>query len=795
MKKYITILIIGILFSNNNEYKIGLTLSGGGVKGLAHLGTLKMLDSLNIPIDYISGTSIGSITAALYASGHSYEEIRKICYTTKWNQIFTENRDRNHLYFFQKLDDDNFQLSFVLNKGKPVAPLALSSGQYSFEYLSELFNNYNNIKDYNELYIPFRCNATDILTGKEIIFSKGSIPKSLRASTSIPTVFSPVEYNNSLIVDGGVINNIPTNLVHDMGANFIITSDVSSGTINNKKDIQDIFDVIQKSIGLYGSTNKEKHWAQSNILIKSNIKDVNSINFHHLLMKEIEIIGNKEAYNNINSFIELKKNIKTKSKLINLAAMKDTFKIESYSFNSSIDTNNLLNKFFNPFIEDTITTKDLFINKILTLRKLNKFYNLSYKFELQDNGKYKIFFNGEKNKPTIISDILVEGNQTINTSEIIKMISFSKNDTIDAKILLNDIRKIYTLDYFHHVYYRIEKTDINNTLIIEVKEKPFQRLKIGATWDNFYKIIGKAKIDLIFKDAQIRLQNELLFSGLMQNTFNMYYTMTDENLLSIIPNIKLTNKIQSIGIIDNNDFTKHIIEHKLKSIGLGIIAPLKNRGFLSLHYNVAKSWYNDDYNITDNFTKNDLVYTNFKINIDQIDKLLKPKNGYQINFNFQSSINNNSFKESDLKYSYINFKLNYYKTFKEDHTLRYYTWYIKSIGEVPIYLKANYGGAEWTVGYDEFDLFVYNLKLYGFEYQYHYKNSTTFRFIISKPSFIDFNINNQSIQELPITYGIGVTIQSILGPFSFIWARGDKNIFDDSNKKKNIFYFNFGVKY
>ena len=342
MKKYITILIIGILFSNNNEYKIGLTLSGGGVKGLAHLGTLKMLDSLNIPIDYISGTSIGSITAALYASGHSYEEIRKICYNTKWNQIFTENRDRNHLYFFQKLDDDNFQLSFVLDKGKPVVPLALSSGQYSFEYLSELFNNYNNIKDYNELYIPFRCNATDILTGEEIIFSKGSIPKSLRASTSIPTVFSPVEYNNSLVVDGGIINNLPTNLVYDMGANFIITSDVSSRQVSNKTDIRDIFDVIQKSIGLYGANNSQKHSAQSNILIKSNIKDVNSINFHHSLMNEIEIIGNKEAYNHINSFVELKKNIKEKSNLNNLVVMKDTFKIESYSLNSAIDTTDLL---------------------------------------------------------------------------------------------------------------------------------------------------------------------------------------------------------------------------------------------------------------------------------------------------------------------------------------------------------------------------------------------------------------------------------------------------------------------
>lgn len=778
---------MGILLSNN---KIGLTLSGGGVKGLAHLGTLKMLDSLNIPIDYISGTSIGSITAALYSTGHSYEEIKKICYNTKWEQIFTENRDRNHLYFFQKLDDDNFQLSFVFDKNKPIAPLALSSGQYSFEYLSELFRNYDNIDNYNQLNIPFQCNATDILTGEEIIFSKGSMAKSLRASTSIPTVFSPVEYNNSLIIDGGVINNLPTDLVYNMGANFIIASDVSSPNANNKRDIKDIFDVIQKSIGLYGANSKKENSQKSDILIKSNIRDVNSINFHRSLMNEIEIKGNKEAYKNIDSFLQLKKNIKNKSSFIKLAAIQDTFKIESYNLNFSIEDNKLFKELFDPLINNTIT-KDLFIEKIQILRKSNQFYNLSYNFKLNDNNNYSVFFNAEKIKPLIINDIIIKGNKKIDASEIINLISFSRKDTLDTKILLEDIRSIYTLDYFHHVYYHVD----NSNLIIEVKEKPFERLKIGATWDNFYKIIGKVKVDLIFKNANIRLQNELLFSGFMQNTFNIYHTLRHDNLLSVIPNIKIKNKIQSIGMIDNIDFTKHIIEHKLKAIGLGIIAPLKNRGSLSFHYNFAKSWYNDDYGITDNYTKNDLVFTTFKLNVDQIDKLLKPRDGYQINLDYESSINNNSFNESDLKYSYINFKLNYYKTFKQDHTLRYYTWYIKSIGNLPVYLKANYGGAEWTIGYDEFDLYATNLKLYGFEYQYHYKNSTTFRFIISKPSFINFAIDNQSIQELPITYGIGVTVQSILGPFSFIWARGDKNIFDNSNEKKNIFYFNFGVKY
>ena len=121
MKKIILFYVAILLFSfpvlsENENKKIGLVLSGGGVKGLAHLGTLQLIDSLNIPIDYISGTSIGGIAGGLYASGYSAEEIEYVCYNSKWDEIFTQNRKRNNLYYFQKMDRDNFQLSFVIEK-------------------------------------------------------------------------------------------------------------------------------------------------------------------------------------------------------------------------------------------------------------------------------------------------------------------------------------------------------------------------------------------------------------------------------------------------------------------------------------------------------------------------------------------------------------------------------------------------------------------------------------------------------------------------------------------------------
>ena len=168
MKKIVTIYISLLffsftLYSNDLDYKkVGLVLSGGGVKGFGHLGTLQLIDSLNIKIDYIVGSSIGAITAALYATGHSIEEINQIASIANWEELFGVTKNRNRLYYFQKQDADKFQLSFSLKKLKPIPPISLSNGQYSYEYLSDIFINYSDVSDYDNLIVPFRCNATNI---------------------------------------------------------------------------------------------------------------------------------------------------------------------------------------------------------------------------------------------------------------------------------------------------------------------------------------------------------------------------------------------------------------------------------------------------------------------------------------------------------------------------------------------------------------------------------------------------------------------------------------------------------
>jgi len=278
MKRNILIILISCITLLYSENKIGLVLSGGGVKGMGHIGTLQLIDSLNIPIDYIVGTSIGSIAAGLYASGYSADEIEYLSFNTNWDEIFSQNKKRNHLYFFQKLNSNSHQLEFELNGFKPTPPLGLTNGQYSYEYLSNLFNVYNGINNFDELYIPFKCNAVDLISGEEIIFETGSIATALRASTSIPTVFSPIEYNSYLLIDGGIKNNFPTNLVKNMGADFIIGVNVSSQE-KNKDDIKSVLDIISTTFNLYNKKQTKNNVDLANILIEPKFKNISSINF------------------------------------------------------------------------------------------------------------------------------------------------------------------------------------------------------------------------------------------------------------------------------------------------------------------------------------------------------------------------------------------------------------------------------------------------------------------------------------------------------------------------------------
>ena len=303
-KSFVILFLFSLILANDSP-KIGLVLSGGGSKGFAHVPILKALDSLNIPIDFIAGTSFGAIAGAMYALGYSGNEIENMALETDWYEVQNDEPERKFLPYFRKKDTGKYQLNFGLDGVKPVAPTGLIHGQKIILELSKWTREYEQVYDFNKFPIPFRCNAFDIISGKEIIIKEGSLANALRASLSIPTIFAPVEWGDALLVDGGVVNNLPVDIAKEMGADLVLAIDVSSPA-HTKVDINNIYDIIFQSITVHGNKKLFKSIEDADFFIKPEIENVNLTDYRKSTIKYLFQCGEKAVKSNWDFFLKLK---------------------------------------------------------------------------------------------------------------------------------------------------------------------------------------------------------------------------------------------------------------------------------------------------------------------------------------------------------------------------------------------------------------------------------------------------------------------------------------------------------
>ncbi len=252
MKKicFIFLIALNVIFCEDisplEKKKLGLVLSGGGAKGFAHIGVLKVLDEEKIPVDYISGTSMGSIIGAFYAMGYSGKEIEEIILSKQWINYFNDFIERKDDLIENKSDRDKYAFSFPLKKWKLELPKGVVKGQNIDNVLSELYLDAKDIDDFSKLPIPFACVATDVETGEEVVLNKGYLPDAIRASMSLPSLLAPVEIDNKLLIDGGVVNNFPASVALDMGADYLIGVDIG-GQLKKKEEIESFIDIINQT--------------------------------------------------------------------------------------------------------------------------------------------------------------------------------------------------------------------------------------------------------------------------------------------------------------------------------------------------------------------------------------------------------------------------------------------------------------------------------------------------------------------------------------------------------------------
>ena len=292
------LLFIGVSFLSSSAQpaaqrpKIGLTLSGGGAKGLAHIGILKAIDSAGLKIDYITGTSMGSIVGSLYAVGYSSAELEKIARKMDWEILLSNSSSLRALVMEEKDEYDKYAFELPWINHRFQLPSGILESEELWLKFSELFFPVYNIKDFSKFSIPFKCIATDIASGKAVIMENGEIVTAIRSSMAIPSVFTAVENDDKKLVDGGVVRNFPVQDVKDMGAEIIIGVNVATGLLPKEK-VNNAFQILLQIAFFKEAETAKKEIDLCDIYIPVPIDNYNTASFNR--SKEILNIGLEEG--------------------------------------------------------------------------------------------------------------------------------------------------------------------------------------------------------------------------------------------------------------------------------------------------------------------------------------------------------------------------------------------------------------------------------------------------------------------------------------------------------------------
>lgn len=448
MKKHLLFLslfmMIQVCFGQEQSRpKIGLVLSGGGAKGLAHIGVLKVIDSLGIKVDYISGTSMGAVVGGLYASGYSAHQLDSIFSAIDVDALLQDYTPRESKSFYEKRNDEIYALTLPFNNFRLGLPSGLSKGLYNFNLISRLTKHVSHVRDFDELPIPFLCVATDVETGEQILLDSGVLAQSIIASGAIPTLYNPVEINGRLFIDGGVVNNYPVEELKNRGVDFIIGVDVQDG-LKNREQLKDVTVVLSQINNFSMIEKMDRKRSLTNIYIKPDIKGYSVVSFDN--GSEIIKKGTEKAMTYINQLLPLVENNKRQ---VSKVFHKDSIYIGEITFNK-------LENYTRAYIlgklkirNNTKISHAQLEKGISTLNATQNFSAITYSLEKIQKGERLTLNLSENRNNTFLKfglhyDDLYKSGVLVNYTH--KKI-ITKNDVVSLDVILGDNFR-YNFDYY-----------------------------------------------------------------------------------------------------------------------------------------------------------------------------------------------------------------------------------------------------------------------------------------------------------------------------------------------------------
>lgn len=381
--------------------KIGLTLSGGGAKGLAHIGILKAIDSAGLKIDYVTGTSIGSIFGAMYACGYSGDSIEKIVRTIDWDLLLTNSASLRVLGLEEKDEYSKYAVELPwVNNGFRLPSGVLESEELWLR-LSEIFFPVFNIKDFNQFPKGFKCIATDVASGEGVVLDSGEIVTAVRSSMAIPTVFTAVEFNGRKFVDGGVVRNFPVKDAKEMGANIVVGSNVAGGLLPKEK-ITNVFQVLLQVAFFREDEDAVRENKLCDIYIKHNLDEFNMGSFgsSDAIIREGIIKGDsiyprlKHLADSLNAIYGTEKNHR------NTLPQVDAVKITAYETKGLHNTNESFLLHRMQFENNRWYTAEQLSSGIRTAFGTRYYNKITYSLHPLSDGTCKIIFEVEENPLT-----------------------------------------------------------------------------------------------------------------------------------------------------------------------------------------------------------------------------------------------------------------------------------------------------------------------------------------------------------------------------------------------------------
>ncbi|MCK5760842.1 MAG: patatin-like phospholipase family protein, partial [Candidatus Delongbacteria bacterium] len=612
-------IMISSAFLNAEEIssypKIGLTLSGGGMRGLAHIGVLRRLEEENIQIEMISGASMGALVGGLYSLGYSSYEIEKFFKNAEMKDLFNNNPQRENTKNYLKKISDRTSIELDLTENGIKLPNALNNGQALLNELTSLVNSSPYFsRNFDQFKHKLRVVCSDIQNAEKVIFKEGDLPTIILGSMSFPGLFRPVSYRNMKLLDGGLTDNIPVDVLE--GCDIILTSNTTYSTAPKIEDYNFIELLDRISVTMTNS-KMEENLRMSDLVFTPEIKNITLNDIGNI--DSLIALGYKVTDKQMH---KLRKLLKDKNDPIK-ANPNGNKVIYNISGNTIFLSEDLLKE-----IEDMNSVEEVRL-KILKKYKQAGYFLVSDKLEIKEDHTDIVINEG------ILDKIIIAGNIKTSADFIKDELSISVGNVLRKKDLSKSIDVLYGTDLFYNVSYRID--ELTNCVCINVEEKPYNVLRIGAHYQTDRGYLG------LFEIANKNMhgkRSEMYFSFLYGEKFNRveasyynifmkrsslfyellpYYQLKEKYLyedhkdtlrfydrragINISLGFQMFNNYQGLFIAN----TEHIdidSDEKMKtSIGFKVIAdnrddPVVPSNGIYLSYNVRSGWMDNNADVS-----------------------------------------------------------------------------------------------------------------------------------------------------------------------------------------------------